>query len=150
MIKAEINKDLKAAMLSGDKQLVDALRVIKSAILYKEVAENKREEGLDEDIVVAVLKKEQKSRKDAIELYEKANESERAAQEKYELGVIAGYLPEELSEEAVRESVISALKELSIDKLEQRDMGRVIGQVRKNAPTADGGLVAKIIKEMIG
>ncbi len=150
MIKAEIDKDLKAAMLSGDKHLVNALRVVKSAILYKEVAENKRDEGLDEETVIAVLKKEQKTRKDAVELYEKAGESERAAQEKYELGIIAGYLPEELSEESVRSSIVAALKELSIDKPEQRDMGRVIGLVRKNAPTADGGLVAKILKEMIG
>ena len=60
MLKQQITDDLKSAMLAGDKQLVGVLRDLKSAVLMKEVAENKRDVGLEDSEVVAVLKKEQK------------------------------------------------------------------------------------------
>ena len=64
MLQQQITDDLKSAMLAGDKQLVGVLRDLKSAVLMKEVAENKRDVGLEDAEVVAVFKKEQKSRKE--------------------------------------------------------------------------------------
>ncbi len=149
MLKATIDKDLKAAMLSGDKRLVEVLRGLKSAILYKEVADGKRDSGLSGEEIVAVFKKEQKSRRDAIALYEQANETVRADEEKYQLEVISGYMPEELSEEAIVHLVDEVLKDLGIEKAEPKDMGRIIGAIKARASNADGALVAKVVKEQV-
>lgn len=149
MLKATIDKDLKAAMLSGDKRLVEVLRGLKSAILYKEVADGKREAGLSDEEIVTVFKKEQKSRRDAIALYEQAKETARADEEKYQLDVISKYMPEELSEEAVVSLVREVLDELGIEQPETKDMGRIIGAIKVKASNADGALVAKVVKEQV-
>ncbi len=147
MLKATIDKNLKVAMLSGDKRLVEVLRGMKSAILYKEVADGKRDSGLSDEEIVTVLKKEQKSRRDAIALYEQANETARADEEKYQLEVIGAYLPEELSEDAILILFQEVKADLGIERVEQKDMGRIIGAIKAKASNADGALVAKVVKE---
>lgn len=147
MLKATIDKDLKAAMLSGDKRLVEVLRGLKSAILYKEVADGKREVGLSDEEIVSVFKKEQKSRRDAIALYEQAQETARADEEKYQLDVIATYMPEELSEEAITALFLEVKETLGIEQVEPKDMGRIIGAIKAKASNADGALVAKVVKD---
>jgi uncharacterized protein len=149
MLKADIDKDLKVAMLSGDKKLVEVLRGLKSAILYKEVADGKRDEGLDEQTIVAVLKKEQKQRRDAIAIYEKAGEKSRADEELYQIEIISNYLPLEMAESDVRAIVSDAIAKLGIEKLEAKDMGRIIAEVKRAAPTADGSLIAQVVKSSI-
>jgi uncharacterized protein YqeY len=149
MLKAEIDKDLKEAMLSGDKPLVEMLRTLKSAILYKEVADGNRDDGLNDEAIIAVLKKEKKSRNDAIALYQQAGETERAAEEQYQIDVISKYLPEEMSEEAIATVVAQAVADLAIENPEPKDMGIIIGTVKKLAPNADGALIAKVVKESI-
>ena len=149
MLKQQITEDLKAAMLAGDKTLVNILRDMKSAILLKEVADNKRDVGLDDSEIVTVLKKEQKSRKESLDVYEKAGEEERAGIEKYQLEVIQKYLPEEMSEaDAVKlvDEVISAID----GELSMKDMGRIIGSVKSKADNIDGAMLAKIVKDRIG
>jgi uncharacterized protein YqeY len=146
MIKSEIDIDLKAAMLAGDKRLVEVLRGLKSAILYKEVADGKRDTGLDEEVVVTVLKKEQRQRRDAIEIYLKAGEKSRADEENYKIDVINKYLPEEMSKEDTEATIAEITKKLGIEKIESKDLGRLIGEVKKAAPTVDGSLVAQILK----
>ncbi|MCA9323721.1 GatB/YqeY domain-containing protein [Candidatus Saccharibacteria bacterium] len=149
MVKADIDKDLKAAMLAGDKPLVEVLRSLKSAILYKEVADGKRDEGLEEDAIIAVLKKERKSRGDAIAIYEQAGEQERADKEKYQVEVIEKYLPEEMSAEAIESIVQQVVVELGLTEATPKDMGRIIGEVKKKAATADGSLIAQVVKNSI-
>jgi len=136
-------------MLAQDKQLVSILRSLKSAILYKEVADGKREEGLSEEDTVAVFKKEKKSRQDALALYESANETERADEERYQIGVIEGYLPEEMSEADVKVLVEKVIEEEGITGPTPKDMGRIIGAVKAQAPNADGALVANVVKNHI-
>ena len=149
MLKADIDKDLKAAMLSGDKRLVEVLRGLKSAILYKEVADSKREKGLSDAEIVAVLKKEQKSRRDSIAIYEQAGETARADEEKYQIEVISNYTPEEMSEDKVALVVKEVISNLGIVDPGPQDMGRIIGAVKQSAPTADGAVIAKVVKENI-
>ncbi len=150
MLKATIDTDLKAAMLSGDKQLVEALRGIKSALLYKEVAEGKRDSGLTDQESAGVLKKEAKARKDAMALYEQAGETERYELEAFQLKVIESYLPEEMSETDVIACIDTVIADLGgKDQLSVKDMGKVIGAVKASAPNADGALVARLVKEML-
>lgn len=148
MLKQQITDDLKSAMLAGDKQLVGVLRDLKSAVLMKEVAENKRDVGLEDAEVVAVFKKEQKSRKESLDVYEKAGEQERADIERYQLEIIEKYLPEEMSEEDVKKLVEDVIADID-GELSMKDMGRVIGAVKAKAENIDGGMLAKIVKDRI-
>lgn len=149
MIKESIEKDLKAAMLTGDKRLVSILRSIKSAILYKEVADGKRDTGLDETSIISVLKKEQKSREDAVELYEKANEVERADEEQYQINVIKKYLPEEVAESRIKLLVDEAIITLDIATPSSKDLGAIIGYVKKAEPNAEGSIIARVVNIII-
>ncbi len=149
MLKADIDKDLKTAMLSGDKSLVEGLRGLKSAILYKEVADGKKEEGLDDTAIVAVLKKEQKSRRDSIAIYEQAGETLRAETEQYQIDVISKYLPVEMSEEEIIKVAENVMLELGLNDPKPQDMGRLIGAIKQAAPNADGSIIAGVVKKII-
>lgn len=146
MIKQTIDQDIKSAMLSGDKQLVQALKTIKSAILYAEVAAGKRDEGLDDQAVVALLQKELKKRGEAARLYEQGGNDEQAANERFEETVIQRYLPSQLDEEAINTLIDQSIRELDIE-LNNQAMGKLIAAVKqKSGGAADGALVARLVK----
>lgn len=148
MLKDQIAADLKAAMLSGDKQRVEALKMLKTAITYKEVELGAREVGLNDEQVVDVLTKEAKKRGDAAEMYEKAGRAEQAAAENFEKEVIAIYLPEQASDEAIKAVISEVIAQMGDVTLQQ--MGQVIGAVKaKLGQTADGARVASLVKEAI-
>lgn len=141
----KIDADLKQAMLAGDKKLVSVLRGAKSALQYAQVDGGSE---LSEEQVIKVLQKESRKRADAIALYQKAGERERADNEKYEKDVLSKYLPEQLSEEGVKKLVDEVIE--AIGPVEQKDMGRIIGEVRqKSGGQADGALIAAIVKEKL-
>lgn len=140
----DINKDLKTAMLSGDKQLVEVLKGLKTAIQYLAVSK-----GVDnppsEDEVIGLMKKEQKKRVEAAELYKKANESERTAKELYEKQIIAKYLPDEASEDELQKIIDVEISK--IGGLDSKNMGQIIGAVKQVCgPAADGSLIAQLVK----
>lgn len=150
MLKDAIQADLKAAMLARETDKVEALRGIKSAILYEEVAAGKRESGLSDAEVMAVLKREAKKRQDAIDLYKQGGNEERATKEANEKELIESYLPESLSEDKINELIDEVIKELGLSTLSSQDMGKIIGGVKsKGGAQADGALVARLTKERI-
>lgn len=143
----QIDTDLKQAMLSGDKPLVSVLRGIKSALQYAAVAGGAGTQ-LSESEILKVLQKESKKRADAIELYQKANDQHRQDQEQYEKNIIDNYLPAMLGEAEVIKLIDEAIS--SIGNLDQSNMGRIIGEVRqKSDGRADGGLIARLVKERL-
>ncbi len=150
MLKADIDKDLKAAMISGDKRLVEILRSMKSAILYKEVSEGKRESGLSDPEIITVLKKEVKSRLDAVALYEQAQDAPRVEVEQYQIDVISRYIPAAPSFEIVEQLVREAMTELGIEEIQNSDTGKLIGAVKKREPLADGADIARVIQNIKG
>lgn len=145
-IKETIDRDIKSAMLAGDKVLVTTLRGLKSAILYAEVASNNRDTGLDDQQVIALFQKEAKKRQESAELYKKGNNLTSATAEEAERQIIQSYLPDQLSEEEVFELVKAQAEKLSVTNAQQ--MGQLISAVKQAAGGAvDGALVAKIVKE---
>lgn len=148
MIQQRINDDLKAAMLSGDSFTVSVLRGIKSAILYAEVAEGKRETGLGEEAILQLLSKEAKKRQESADLYVQGHDQERADKELKEKAIIEGYLPQQLSETELQAIIDEAIK--TIGASTPQDMGKVIGSVKaKVGATADGAVIAKLVKERL-
>lgn len=148
MLKQHIEQDLKNAMLGGDKQRVSTLRVVKSAILYAEVAKGKRATGLNDAEIIDILSKEAKKRQETAELYQKAGESDRAATELAEKAIIELYLPEQLSDAELERIVQEAIHSTHAESAQQ--MGQVIGEVKKQVgASADGGRIARFVKERL-
>lgn len=146
-IKEQIDADLKAALLGGDKTLAMTLRGIKAVILNEEVAQGKRESGLPDEEVVRLLQREAKKRQESADLYGQGGNAEKQQAELAEKEVIAQYLPEQLSEEDIAKLVDAAIAEIGN---EQQNMGRIIGAVKQKAGgSSDGALIAKIVKERL-
>lgn len=148
-LKQQIDQELKQAMLSGNKQSTETLKGLKSAILYAEVAKGAREQGLSEEEMLQVLSKESKKRQESIDLYKKVGDQARAEAEQAEKALIDKYLPKQLSEEELKVIVRKTISTLGANS--QKDMGPVIGEVKKQAGgAADGAMIAKIVKEHLG
>jgi uncharacterized protein YqeY len=148
MIEAQIERDLKTALLSGDRLQADTLRGIKSALLYAKVEKGKRDSGLSEEEERTVLAREVKKRIESAELYAKGGSKERADTELKEKAIIEKYLPKQLSESEVKDIIGQVISESGVNDLSQ--MGRIIGLVKqKTAGSADGALIARLVKEAL-
>ncbi len=148
MLKAKIEADLKTAMLSGDTTMVGTLKMLKSAILYKEVELGSRDQGLSDDQVIDVLSKEAKKRLEASQMYSDAGREDQSNAEQAEYDIIAEYLPKQLTDEEIGVIVEAAVA--SVDGASMQDMGRIIGAVKaKVGATADGSRIAAVVKEKL-
>ncbi len=147
-LKQVIDQDLKEALLSGDRLKADTLRMLKSVILNEEIAQHKRDSGLEDQAILRCLQKEAKKRQEAADLYLKAGSEDRAKKELDEKKVIEMYLPEMMSDldliELVRE-IISKQEDVSI-----KDMGIVIKKVKEASDgRADGSRISSIVKDQL-
>lgn len=148
MIKAQLEQDIKAAMLAKEADKVMVLRGMKSAILNAEVAAGARDTGLPEDAVIALLQKESKKRQDSAVIYEQGGAQDKAAAELSEKAIIDTYLPTQLSEAEVQAVVDEVLVALQPEGM--KDMGKVIAGVKqKTGAAADGSVIAKLVKERL-
>ncbi len=147
-LKLRIEQDIKTAMLAGDKVLVMTLRGLKSAILYVEVAEGLRDQGLSDDAVTTVLQKEAKKRQESADLYKQGGNSEKQTAELTEKKVIEQYLPEQLTEEDIIKIVDEVITAINAKGMQA--MGQVIGAVKqKTGASADGSVIARLVKERL-
>lgn len=147
-IQQRLTGDLKKALLAGETERVTVLRGLKSVILYAEVAEGKRGEGLLDEQIVSLFQKEAKKRQESADLYVKAGEQARADKELAEKAIIEEYLPEQMSEDEIRTLIDQAVQE--IGSSEPRNMGQIIGLVKqKTQGAADGSVIARLVKERI-
>lgn len=148
MIKQKLDQDIKAALLSGDKQKVLVLRGLKSAILYEEVAQKIRDTGLADEAIIGLFQREVKKRQESAALYIQGGSQERADAELAEKAIIEEYLPAQLDEVAIKTAVEAAVAELGDDP---SAMGKIIGAVKqKTAGAADGATIARLVKERLG
>lgn len=145
-LKERIQNDMKAALLGGNRFEGEVLRNLKAAILGEEVNAGKREEGLQESEVEALIAREVKKRKESIKLYTDNGRPELAETEQQEISVLEKYLPQALSADEIRRLVHEVIVQTGATSPQQ--MGQVIGGVKAKAGTAaDGALVAQITKE---
>ena len=141
-LEIRIDDDWKAAMKAGDKAKKDALSLLRAAIKQKRV-DDKAE--ITDAIVVAVIEKMLKQRKDSITQYEAAQRQDLADAEKFEAGVLAGYMPQGLTAAEVEAIVAAAVAESGARG--PADMGKVIALVKPRvAGRADMGDVSRLVK----
>ncbi len=142
MIEAQIEQDLKSAMLARDTDKVSTLRGIKSVFLYAKVASGTKDQPLSDEDAISLLQKEAKKRQESADLYAGGGETERSNQELKEKKYIEEYLPEKLSNEEL-ESIIQEVMTAS----PEGNMGQIIGEVKsRTAGKADGSDIARIVK----
>jgi uncharacterized protein YqeY len=147
-LKGTIQNDMKAALLGGDRFVGEVLRNLKAAILNEEVAGNKREQGLSDEEIEKVIAREVKKRNESATLYDQNDRPELADNERKEAEVLVKYLPEQLSEDKLRDIVTAKIAELGVTG--PQAMGQVIGAVKQQAGnSADGATLARIVKESL-
>jgi uncharacterized protein YqeY len=151
VIKDQINSDLKTALLGGDKLKSETLRGLKAVILNEEVAKGKRDEGIEDEVIEQLIAREVKKRNESALIYDQAGRSELAENERNEAKILSGYLPEQLSDDAIKATVVRVISELGgamgTPVLTISQAGQVIGAVKKElGNTADGATVARIVK----
>ena len=147
-IKQTIEQDIKQAMLSGDKTLTETLRGLKSAILNVEVAENKRDQGLNDEEVIAVFQKEAKKRQESADLFAQGGNNEKATAELAEKAVIERYLPAQISDTELAEIIDKIVNEKGLSG--PQAMGQAIGAVKQQVGArADGSRIAAAVKERL-
>lgn len=146
MLKQKIFDDLKAAMKAGDTAKRDALRMLDSMIKNVEIEKQKRESGLSDEEIQEVISRAVKQRKDATAQYTAGGRADLAEKENKEIEILMAYLPEQMSEDAVREIVKSAISQTGATGMS--DIGKVMGPtMTKLKGQADGNLVKKIVEE---
>jgi uncharacterized protein YqeY len=147
-LKQRIENDLKAALLGGDRFVTETLRGLKAAILNEEVAQNKRDTGLEDAAVEQIIAKEVKKRNESAAIYEQNQREDAADQERREAGILTQYLPKQLSEAELKTVVDAKVAELGAT--DAKMMGQVIGAVKLEVGnTADGAMIARLTKEAL-
>jgi uncharacterized protein YqeY len=148
-LKEQLRTDLTTSIKARDALRSSTLRMVLSAVTNAEVA-GKEARELSDDDVLGVLTSESKKRREAAEAFDGAGRTEQAAKERAEAAVIAGYLPEQLSEEEISALVSSTIDELGVREDGMKAMGRVMGALQpKTKGRADGGLVAAAVRAQL-
>jgi len=144
-LKEQIDKDLKIAMLSGDRTTVDTLRGLKSVVLYDEVAKGKKTEGIPDNEIISLFQKEAKKRQESADLYTTGGNEDRAKQELVEKAIIENYLPKGLSDEEMSTLVDGVLGEF--DNPDMSKIGQIIALAKvRSGGSADGATLANLVK----
>lgn len=146
-LKERIEEDLRAAIKAQDKDQIRALRGIKSLILLAET-EKGAAARLTTEAEIGLLTKAAKQRRDSAKLYEEQGRSDLAEIEKSELHIISKYLPEQLSEEDLKQELQAIISQIGASG--PGDMGRVMGKANHQLKgRADGATMAKIVKSLL-
>ena len=144
-LKTQIQDDVKDAMRARDRERIGALRLVSAAI--KQIEVDTREE-LDDAGVLAVLDKMSKQRRESLEQYEKAGREDLAAQERFELEVLAAYLPEPLSDAEIEALVDEAIHRTGAAGMQ--DMGKVMVQLKPQVQgRADMKALSGLVRERL-
>lgn len=142
----DINQLIKEAMLAKDSVRLSSLRAIKSAFL---VAQTEKGAGdLDDTAKQKIIQKQVKQRKDAAAIYLEQNRQDLADDELAQVAILEEFLPEQLSEDKIREVVTAVIAQVGASSM--ADMGKVMGSANQQlAAKADGKLIAQIVKSLL-
>lgn len=139
----QLQEELKIAMKAGEKAKMMGLRNIIGKI---KAAQIDKGETLTDEESLKILKTAAKQLKESIDQYQKGGRDDLADKEAFELTLLEKYLPEQLSEEQIRQTVKNIVKNTGAGSMQ--DMGKVMGATMQElAGSADGKIVQKIVQE---
>ena len=140
-LKEQLDADLKAAMREKDALKLSVVRMLKSAVKYREIELMK---PLDDAGVLAVIGSEIKRRRDSVEQYRAGNRQDLVDKEEAEIRILQGYLPQQLTEDELRAKVDAAIA--SVGAKGPKDMGAVMKAL---LPEVQGRAEGKTVSEMV-
>ena len=151
----QIDELIKNAMHEKNIELLGVLKLIKAEFLKKATEPNRTSKELTEEEQMKVLMKMAAAHKDSIEQYDKAGRSDLSENEKKELDVINGFLPKESTDKEIEEYTSLAVTIYKTTKdeayvLSMKDMKGIMALVKEKYPTANGGIVSKTLKNILG
>lgn len=142
-LEQRIMGDLKAAMKAKDQAALRTIRAIKAAILLQQTDGSGDE--LTEEMEIKMIQKLSKQRQDSYDIFVKQNRPDLAEIEKAELDILKNYLPEQLSNDKIKEVVDAVIAKTGAEGM--KDMGKVMGMVSKElAGKADGKTISGIVR----
>jgi uncharacterized protein YqeY len=145
-LRDRLTEDLKLAMKARDQLRMDVIRMIKAAVLNKEVEMKK---DLDDAEMSRIMTTMIKQRKESVEQYEKGQRAELAAKERQEISIIESYLPKALSADELERIVETVIRETGADSA--KDMGAVMKTVmaRLAGQPVDGKHVSDLVRSKL-
>ena len=144
-LKQQLTDDMKTAMKSGEKDRLGVIRLINAGIKQKEVDERIE---MTDPLVLAVIEKMVKQRKDSISQYDAAGRDDLASIERYELGVLETYLPAKMDEASIQAAIDAAKAETGATG--PADIGKLMAVLKPRlAGQADMGLVSQLVKKAL-
>jgi uncharacterized protein len=142
-LNKQIVADLTTAMKAQDAARTSTLRMVKAAMMNRQIEKGSE---LDDDDVQKLLRSLVKQRRDSIEQYEKAGRQELVNKEQAEINVIETYLPKAASQEEIEQVVTAVIAETGASSI--KDMGKVMkaAQAALAGKNADGRVVSEVVK----
>ena len=140
-LKDQLDADLKSAMKDKDQLKLSVVRMLKSAIKYREIEVMKT---LDDAGVQAVISSEIKRRRDSVEQYRQGGREDLASKEESEIALLQAYLPAQLSPEELGKVVDAAIQRVGAQG--PKDMGKVMKEV---LPEVQGKAEGKVVSELV-
>ena len=146
-LRERIVSDMTAAMKARDAARTSTLRMVKAAVMNREIEKGGE---LTEEELTKALQSLVKQRRDSVEQYEKAGRAELAEKERAEIAVIEEYLPRAATPEEIERAVAEAVEEVGATSM--KEMGAVMkaAQKRLAGKSADGRAVSETVKKRLG
>jgi len=149
MLRDQINDAVKAAMKSQDKLRLSTLRLVNAAIKNADIeARGAGKDALADADILGLLQKLIKQRQESVELYDKGGRAELAEQERGEIAIISGFLPQQLSDAEAKEAIAGVIRETGAAGM--KDMGKVIAALKaRYAGRMDFAKASALVKSML-
>ena len=145
-LREQILDDIKNAMKNKEADKLSAIRMLQSAIKYREI--ELRPNAITDQDILGVVKKLTKQRKDSIEEFTKAGRNDLVDKEKFELNVLEAYMPAQMGADQVAALVEAVIKEQGATTMKQ--MGGVVKEVMARANgQADGKMISDLVKSKL-
>jgi uncharacterized protein len=149
MLREDINNALKGAMKAGEPRRVSTLRLVNATLKNADIeARGQGKPALTDDDVLGVLQKMIKQRHESVELYEKGGRPELAAQEREEITIISTYLPKQMTDQEIHDTIGALVKEVGATAM--KDMGKVMAAIKERyAGKLDVAKASAAVKKML-
>lgn len=144
-----LEADLNQALKTQNAEVLGVLRLVMAALKNREIELRVKKQILDDSEVLAILQREIKRRKEAVEMFLKGGRQDLADKDLAEIKVLEKYLPEQMSEEEIKNMAMDVKEQMGATGA--GDFGKVMKEVMiKVGGKSDGNVVSKIVREILG
>ena len=148
MLRDKINDSVKTAMKAQDKPRLSTLRLVNAGIKNAEIEAERAGKTLSDDDILGLMQKMIKQRQESVAIYEQGGRKELADQERAEIEVIKGFLPQQMSEAEAKAAIAAVIKDTGAAGI--KDMGKVMAALKeRHAGKMDFGKASGLVKGLL-